>query len=115
MVKFLISRTSEWGDNQPHKNAYRDSFTLVDERVIDNPNKFKHKKDREGWYNRGSNHRVENGHIKRDFQDEGWFIDISSLEDILKFKKEVDENIIIKNSWVNKEILEIEIYDNYRE
>lgn len=114
-MKFLISRTSEWGDKQPYKNAYLETFARIDERVVDDPSKLNYKPDRENWYSNGSNHRVENGHIKRDFVSEGWFINLNSLEELLEFKKEVGEDIVIQDSWMNDGILEIEIYDTYRE
>lgn len=70
-MKFLISRTSIWGDKKPYKNACLDTFIRIDERTVDDPSKLNHKSSRENWYDEGSNHRVENGHIKRGFVDEG--------------------------------------------
>jgi len=57
---------------------------------------------------------VENGHIKRDFEEEGWFVEISTLSQLLEFEDENGE-IIIKKSTDNPAIPEIEIYDDYRE
>lgn len=113
-MRFIISRTSQW-DGEPHNKAYQDKFIRVDTRVVDCPSKLNHRVDRENWYEKGTNHRVENGCIKRDFIGKNWFIDISSLEELLEFKEEVGEDIVIQNSWENEELLEIEIYDTYRE
>lgn len=114
-MKFLITRTSEWGDKQPYKNAYLDSFIQVDTRTVDNPQKLNHRGDRVNWYEQGENHRVEDGYIKRDFQREGWFIDIGNLEELIKLHEKVGEDIIITNSMWNRGLLELEIYDTYRE
>ena len=50
-----------------------------------------------------------------------WFIELNTLEDLLAFKEEIDEEIIIRYSnWADnikdvKVIYQIEIYDTYRE
>jgi hypothetical protein len=111
-MKFLISRTSVWDEaKQPYEKAYRDKYIQVDTRKVDDPKKLKLKVD---WYSEGKNHRVENRYIKRDFESTGWFIDLETLEDLIKLKNEVGD-IVIQSSFQNEEITEIEIYDGYRE
>lgn len=113
-MKFLVTRTSLWDDKRPCERAYKDKYIIVDSRTVDDPKKLNIKSDRENWYKEGTNHRVENGKIRRDFEEEGWFIDINSLEELIEFKNEVGA-IIIQRHWQNEELFEIEIYDYYRE
>jgi hypothetical protein len=61
------------------------------------------------------NHRVVDGYIKRDFEEEAWFIDIETLEDLIKLQNEVKQELIIGKCFWNDEIQSIEIYDDYRE
>ena len=44
-----------------------------------------------------------------------WVIEINSLEDLLKFKKECGHDLIIGDSYYKEIPFEIEIYDYYRE
>ncbi len=46
---------------------------------------------------------------------EGWFIEINSLEELLEFQKKYDEELVISRDNLNKNLIEIEIYDSYRE
>ena len=110
----MISRTSDWSNCKPCEGAFEDSYIKVDERMIDTPEKFKLKSDREEWYKNGENHRVENGHIKRDFEFKGWFININSLDQLNQFVKTYGDIVIYQN-YSNPDTLEIEIYDDYRE
>ena len=43
-----------------------------------------------------------------------WFIEINTLEELVKFHEE-NGDIIIKDCLWNKSYIEIEIYDDYRE
>lgn len=111
-MKFLVSRTSIWDDEKsPYEKAYKDKYIRVDTRTVDDPKKLKIKED---WYSEGENHRVENGYIKRDFESTAWFVDISTLEDLIKLKNEVGD-LVIQSSFQNEDLTEIEIYDGYRE
>lgn len=47
--------------------------------------------------------------------DEDWFINISSLEELIKFQNDVKTPIIINYHPWNKSIMKIEIYDVPRE
>lgn len=111
-MQFGIRRTSIWGDECPYKHAYQASYVRIDERTVDDP--MKNKYIGEDWYKEGKNHRVENGHIKRDFEDKHWFIDIESLEDLMELY-EREGQLIIESVYGNPNIPCIEIYDNYRE
>lgn len=111
-MKFGIRRTSEWGDASPYKHAVKLPYTRIDERTVNDP--MKNKYIGKDWYKDGTNHRVENGHIKRDFQDECWFIEIDSLEDLINIYKQ-EGQLVITEVYGNPTIPCIEIYDNYRE
>ena len=43
-----------------------------------------------------------------------WFVKIDTLEELINFYKKYG-GIIITQSWHNKEEMQIEIYDDYRE
>ena len=112
-MKFIISRTSNWSDEEsPCCEAVREPHVRIDERTVDNPDKLN--QGPEYWYKLGQNHRVENGHIKRDFPYEAWSIEISSLEELLEFTKRYGR-VIINEYCGNPTLNEIEIYDGYRE
>jgi len=114
-MRFKISRTSMYNGEKPHPKAFEAKYTRIDGRTVDDPKKIiAHLGNDGGWYKSGKNHRVENGHIMRDFDEVGWFIEIHDMKDILSIVEEFGE-IIIGTSWENHSIMEIEIYDSYRE
>ena len=115
-MKFIVSRVSCWNDDdQPCEGATRESCIRVDERVTDDPRKigFYGGKSK-WWFDEGENHRVEAGHIKRDFPVERWFIDIVSLEALIDFIG-THGDILIGSQYDDPSRLRIEIYDDYRE
>ena len=113
-MKFMISRTSMYGE-KPCDKAFRDKYIRIDERTTDAPEKIPVANGKsEWWYEKGSNHRVENGHIKRDFEDEAWFINIESLDNLSDLIEDYGR-VIIQPAYTNNDILEMEIYDSYRE
>lgn len=69
----------------------------IDRRFTDDPakipfykgNKEKAEKD---WYGTGKNHRIVNGRIERDFDDEFFIIEINTLEDLLNFQEKYKIN-----------------------
>ncbi len=116
-MEFMVTRTSGMRDGEsPCGGAVMKPFTRIDERTTKRPENisaFKGK-DTSWWYGEGENHRVEHGHIKRDFQQDGWFIEIPDLDALLKFYSK-HGNLIIQPSMWNPAITAIEIYDDYRE
>ena len=54
-MKFMIQRVSEYGDNQPCKEAVQETYTHVDERTVKTSDKLP--RGAEDWYNDGTNHR----------------------------------------------------------
>jgi len=113
-MKYIIERTSKSSKKLPCEEAYIDTYIRIDERTIDDPKKLNGMFDRNNWYKLGKNHRVEDGHIKRDFKIKAYFIDINSLEELNKLSNKYGE-LIISSSFDNENIPSIEIYDTYRE
>jgi hypothetical protein len=113
-VEFMVSRTSLWIDVKPCEEAVKKSYTKIDERPVDSPANLKIGPDRVHWYTEGFNHRVEDGHIKRDFEAEAWFVEINSLEELIAFQNKYGD-LVLQKSYDNPSILKIEIYDTYRE
>jgi hypothetical protein len=114
-MKFAICRTSEYRDEfKPCKEAYQIDSVRVDERTVADPAKLPGQDGKE-WYSRGANHRVSKGHIFRDFPIKLWVVDIDSLEALVKFEKKYGELILGEKDWRSKDLLSLEIYDDYRE
>lgn len=114
-MKYIVSRTSNfWGKNKPCDEAHEEEFIFVDERCIDDPNKNPF--IAMDWYTDAEffNHRVENGHIKRDRKDKKWVVEIDTLEQLNDFCKKYG-NIIIEEAFGIPNQLAIEIYDDWRE
>lgn len=63
--------------------------------------------------------RHEWGNKYKMVQTKAWFIELNTLEDLLNFKEEVGEDIIISDDFYKDNNIgvkySIEIYDNYRE
>jgi hypothetical protein len=112
-MKFMVSRTSNWDlEEQPCEEAVKETYTSTDTRIVDDPSKLNYGSDE--WYTKGTNHRVENGMIKRDFPDfEAWFIEIDSLDELLQFFRKY-ERLVIQEHY-GSDFIKIEIYDDYRE
>ncbi len=116
-MEFIVNRTSLRSmDVQPCEEAYLKAYIRIDERTVNSPSKITAYKNQpvDWWYSAGKNHRVENGHIVRDFDDKGWFVKLDTMEDLLKFTQKYG-SVVIGQYWKNHSILEIEIYDDWRE
>ena len=110
-MEVIIYRTSSF-DGKPCEGAYKKSYTRIDERTTDAPEKVAFYAGKSAWwYEKGSNHRVENGHIKRDFVDFAWFI---LIDDIFEFVDKHD-HVVVNRCFQNPSIWSVEIYDDYRE
>lgn len=113
-MKFIIKRTSIWDQESPCEEARRETYTRIDERIVDDPKKIHFGNVAQTWYKQGENHRVENGHIKRDFPGEReWFIEINNLDDLLKLKSKYGD--LVLGEHCSSDFPSIEIYDDYRE
>lgn len=113
-MRFLVRRTSDWGDSKPCDEAIPTKYIYYDRRTVDAPEKLRYHNAVEDWYSRGENHRVENGWIVRDIhKDNGWSVDINSIEDMSRF---VERNgCVVLTEAYGCDFPEIEIYDDYRE
>ena len=88
----------------------------LDERTFATPEQHdEHLPHMPPWLSQGSNHRVENGGIVRDFPDKGWFVEIADLDALLVFCQAHGECVVAASTWMAKGFPEIEIYDDYRE
>lgn len=113
-MKYIVSRTSSWDEDKPCDEAYEEEFIFVDERNVDDPSKNEFIS--QDWYTDTTffNHRVENGHIKRDRKVKRWVVDIDTLEQLNAFFKKYGK-IIIQEEFGIPNQLAIEIYDDWRE
>lgn len=104
---FRISKASNL-DEKPHRKAIMKKGYIVDERTVDSPEKLGYSIDRRTWYDRGVNHRVENGHIKRDLEIEDWYIEINFLHDLMELIEDCGNSVVVDTE-------KIIIYDDYLE
>lgn len=115
---FQVTRTSIWDKKKkPYNKCIPISLTHIDRRTFRTPEEYDERCGQYGkWFDVGSNHRIENGRIVRDLNIESvWGIEINSLEELMAFKKEVDEELVIGISYMDEKTPSIEIYDDYRE
>ena len=113
-MEFMVSRTSTWNEGKPCDEAYWKSFDRLDVRTLGSFEEFDNKFF-QNFTDRGRDHTInERGFIQRSFDDEGWFVVIRDLEELIAFKDKYGDIIIGDSIW-NKNITEIEIYDGYRE
>jgi len=118
-VKFKVKRTSLWDGEQPCNNATEEKYTRFEVRTLNSFEEFDKRfgSNEDKWLSKGINHCInERGYVQREIPDVsiGWFIEINSLEELMKFYKENGE-LIIRGCWDNPNINIIEIYDDYRE
>ena len=108
---FLVSRTSQHDKKRPCEEAFQAYTVFVDMRNADDPKKIPAYNGTNGdWYERGSNHRIEDGRITRDLHRyQAWFV---RIDDIMKFVEKYGTCVIDCDS---NGIGTIEIYDDYRE
>jgi hypothetical protein len=111
-MKFVISKTSAWGE-KPTKNAILEELTYKDFRTVKLKQVQKHTWGAT-WLIGGTNHREERGMAVRNIKKEAYTIEIKDLKELIKFQEKHGE-IILKYSGFIEIPDEIEIYDNYRE
>ena len=113
-MEYLVTRTSFWNDEKPAKGCYKKEYITHDVRTLDSFEKYA-EKFKEKFKNRGFDHCInDRGYIQRSFNSEGWFIELSTFDELNAFIEKYGDVIIGKHH-ANKNILEIEIYDSYRE
>lgn len=107
---YLVRRTSS-DRGPPCDEAFKILTTKVDTRNWDDPKKIPANNLTYGdWYLRGTNHRVENGKMKRDMGTrEEWAIEISDIHEFI----DKYGNCVVGRD--NNGFYTVEIYDDYRE
>ena len=119
-MKYRIKRTSIYDDEKPCEEAIIGKYTRIDERSCKSFEEFDNSFGGfagGNWLSQGINHCInKRGNIQREFKDseEGWFIDINTLEELQKLVEKYGD-LIIGQCWQDHNIYEIEIYDDYRE
>lgn len=116
-MKFIISRTSEWGDSSPCAEAKKETIWITEDNKCPSFEEYNRAySDRTPWLSVGKNHRISsNGHIQRDVEQTEWVVDINSIEDLLELSKKYGELIIYTQLFPGEIAPYIEIYDDYRE
>lgn len=119
-MKFIITRTSDWGDdNSPCEEAKRSQVVKIETRTLRTPEEFDKKfAAREGaWLSIGTNHRIgRDGYICRDREMmDVWTIEVNSIEELVALSSKYGEIIVANHYWNNDEYPTLEIYDAYRE
>ena len=113
---YIVSRTScPSYDDKPCEEAYQVQITDVDCRWTDDPRKVLIYNDPkcDWWYKHGTNHRVEDGMIKRDAGiNTVWVVKIEQLADLMEFIKKYGDCVLSRR---RDGFAEIEIYDDHRE
>lgn len=116
-MKFIITRTSEWGNSSPCAEAKEETIWVTEDNKCSSFEEHDRvSSNRTPWLSVGKNHRISsNGHIQRDVERTEWVVDINSIEDLLELSKKYGE-LIISTQLCPWEIAPyIEIYDDYRE
>lgn len=115
MFLLQVTRTSQDSEKEPPcEEAILLNYVATDELGVDDPNKLNDKRVSDNWYTKGRNHRVENGHIKRDYDTEGYFVRFDNIDDLFSFIKKYG-GVVIEESLDSEEYMRIEIYDDWRE
>jgi hypothetical protein len=112
-LEVVIRRASVWDDSCPCEEAHKILCTFVDRRNVDDP--MKNPYIGSSWYESGSNHRVENGGICRDFPDERWIIVFEDEKEMLNFIVKYSPVIVSMYEYSSIPCPEIKIYDDYVE
>jgi hypothetical protein len=110
---YIVERASaRWEPTTaPCQGAEKKLVVSVDERIVDDPKKIGAYGHTDAWwYGRGTNHRVENGHIKRDIGVNEVYV--LKIPDIWAFIEKHGDCVLSINS---EGFRVVEIYDDYRE
>lgn len=114
-VEFAIRRAAGRDGGLPCKGAYRRAFVRIDERTTDDPAKVPAYGGKvEWWYDEGAGHRVENGCIRRNINETGWFLRVGGLRELLELCC-LGGGVVLRTSPLNPGIWEIEICDGLRQ
>jgi hypothetical protein len=120
-MRFQITRTSST-DARPCDEAVPGRIDRWDVRTFKSPEEHDARLgDRGKWADRGTDHQFVRGPrggvqgIKRNLGPvDAWFVEFDTLEQLEAFWKKYGD-LVLRESWDDKESLAIEIYDDYRE
>lgn len=115
---FQVKRASMWSEKKPCEKCIPIRLINVDRRTFKSPEEYDERFATQcgSWLSRGSNHRITEYGIARDLEPvQVWGIEINSLEELMNFKKELEEDLIITTSYIDGKTPTIEIYDDYIE
>jgi len=119
---FVLRRTSRWDEEiKPLEDdrVKKISITRAEIRMLNTPEEFdaRFSKSEGKWLEVGTNHRHDaRGYITRDREQmQMWGIEIDTIEDLLNLMKLAKQEIVIHSCMWNNDVLEIEIYDTWRE
>ncbi|MHC1584611.1 MAG: hypothetical protein ACXQTM_08345 [Methanosarcinales archaeon] len=116
-MKFVVERTSTWGEGKPCDEAVKSKATWVDRRKANSVEEAKRKPWFKDWYNSTINHREENGFIvgdRKGEKEEVWVVELRTLEDFVDFVRKY-EQVVVSVSFYKEYPFQIEIYDAWRE
>lgn len=100
-MKFEIRKYSEWKE-KPCENAIKETYSVIDTRSVNDPYKIWSTEEevQKFWYGNGTNHRVENGKIKRDLEEEFyWVIEINNIEELIELQEKYGEIAINEDNY----------------
>lgn len=112
---------NDYSDKLPYEEFKKAKGIRINRKYTDSPEKIpyyngdKELADKE-WYGLGRNHRVVNGMIERDFDDEFYIIEINTIEELLEFQKKYNINATVspnKNNYVYNGIELYTFYEDY--
>ena len=109
-MKFEI-RTSNNMNNKPCEEAIMETQPNIDVRSIDSPFKIWKTEEevQKNWFSKGKNHRVKNGRIIRDLDDEiYWVVEFKTLQELIDFQEKYGD-IKISDYSTNPLLKSIEI------
>ena len=108
----VCKRTSVCFEDRPCDEAFEMSYIAVDRRTTDDP--MKNPYIGKAWYEKGRNHRVENGYIARDFDEKRWMVRIDDEAALQSFMEKYGRIILSVDNTGIEPCYMIEIYDDYR-
>ncbi len=113
-MRFIVQRTSEWGEKQPCPEAVQTEVPLYDIRTCSEATFDKNHAKSEGkWRSLGTNHTVlPNGYIRRQKgMSPAWAVEFMDLPALMAFVMKYGRCVVNHED----EEASIEIYDDYRE
>lgn len=97
---FEIFKTSD-PEAKPIESATRSQRVEVDERTVDDPAKLPYPGAVDDWYGYGTNHRVEEGHIKRDVgMYDMWQVEVPTIEALVGIVRTSKNPVMVGEDYI---------------